>query len=177
MKKRIISFILALVLCICSSSVIFAEEDSAYSIISPYTSSEGVAYGDNLLVSVRVSENTALRFTLYTYPGFTGADSLADIPAMAFTESKQLYASEDFEKRESINYYTKQLNNIKPGLYSLKIDMVDDNGELSNTYSKYFIVQPNSSRTATAIYESKPSSKVLFFQSVFKSLFGSAAEE
>lgn len=177
MKRKIFSIILALILCICSSSAVFAVDDSAYSIISPHTSSEGIAYGDNLLISVKVSENTALRFTLYSYPNYTGEDSLSDIPAIAFTEKEQMSVPEDFEKRESINFYTKQLNNIKPGLYSLKIDMINDDGELYNTYSKYFIVKPNASKTTTAIYESQPSGKVLFFQSVFKSLFGSSAEE
>lgn len=156
----------------------FAQDASDnYSIISPYTSENGVAYGDNLLISVKVKENTSLCLTVFSYPNYTSADSLAMIPAVSFTVEEQLGDAEVYQKKERMGFYTKQLNDIKPGLYSLKIDVLDDNGNVIDTYNKYFIAKPNASKTTTTIYESKPSNKVLFFQGVFKSLFGSATEE
>lgn len=176
--RKILAVLLALILCISSSVMVFAQgEPDEYSIISPYTSTEGVAYGDNLLISVKVDKNTALRFTVLNYPNYTSADSLSMIPAISFTVEDQVGLSEDYQKRERIGFYTRQLNDIEPGLYSLKVDTLDENGNITDTYSKYFIVKPNASKTTTTIYESQPSNKVLFFQSVFKSLFGSSAEE
>lgn len=176
--RKILSVLIALILCISSFVMVFAQDDfEEFSVISPHTSAEGVAYGDNLLVSVKIDENTALRFTVFSYPNYNSADSLSMIPAISFTEKEQVGLPEDYQKRERIGFYTKQLNDIKPGLYSLDIDILDESGNIIDTYSKYFIVKPNASKTATTIYESQPSNKVLFFQSVFKSLFGSAAEE
>ena len=176
--RKILSVLIALILWISSSVMAFAQDShDDYSIISPYTSDEGVAYGDNLLISVKVDEGTALRFTVFSYPNYTSADSLSMVPAISFTVEEQIGISEDYEKRDRIGFYTKQLNDIEPGLYSLKVDSLDGNGNITDTYSKYFIVKPNASKTTTTIYESQPSNKVLFFQSVFKSLFGSAAEE
>ncbi|MBE6020165.1 MAG: hypothetical protein IJC41_00335 [Firmicutes bacterium] len=176
--RKFISVLIALILCISSSVMVFGQNSlDDYSIISPYTSDEGVAYGDNLLISVKVDAGTALSFTVLSYPNYTSADSLSMVPAISFTVEEPVGISENYEKRDRIGFYTRQLNDIEPGLYALRVDSLDGNGNITDTYSKYFIVKPNASKTTTTIYESQPSNKVLFFQSVFKSLFGSTAEE
>ncbi len=173
MRRKICLILMILVLCICSFSVSFAD-DSTYSIISPQTNTDGIVYCDNLLVSVKVSEGSALRFTLYSYPNYSSAASIAEVPAVAFTLKEQVGIPDVFLTEDNINFYTKQINNIEPGLYSLKVDILE-NGNAVSSYSKYFIAKPSASKLVNnSVYESQPSSKVLFFQSVFKSLFGSS---
>lgn len=174
MRRKIFSILMILVLCICSFSASFAD-DSTYSIISPQTNPDGIVYCDNLLVSVKVSEDSTLRFTLYSYPNYSSVASISEVPAVAFTLKEQVGIPEVFQTEGNINFYTKQISDIEPGLYSLKVDILDENSNTVSSYSKYFIAKPTASKLVNnSVYESQPSSKVLFFQSVFKSLFGSS---
>ncbi len=145
---------------LCSSIPVLASAQDNYTIISPNTGHNGIIYCDNLL------------FSLYDYPNYSDSDSLSEVPALAFTEKELSKLSDDFKNTDQIFFYTKQIKNIKPGLYSLQIDILDDNNIITDTYNKYFIVKPNSTKLSSTIYQSKPSKKVMFFQKVFKNLFG-----
>lgn len=178
MNKKIISVIMAVLLTVFSYSAVFAMETNTYNIINPQTASDGVTYSDNLFISVKVAENTRMRFTLHFYPNCTQASTLNDVPAAAFTVREQKGLTETFNGSDHISFYTRQVKNIEPGLYSLKIEVLDDNKNILSGETRYFLVKPNAAKMAnSSIYESAPSGKVLFFQSVFKSLFGSASED
>lgn len=173
MKKKIFALVLTLVLCLCSFSAVIAGEDDSYSIISPQTSESGITYCDNLLISVKSTENTALRFTLYSYPNYTPVDSLDLVPAAVFNVRSQVGASEDFAGGEGVRFYTRQVNDIEAGMYGLKIETLDEEGALVSVSQKYFIIQSSEAKDSATVYESQSStSRVMFFQNVFRNLFG-----
>ena len=172
-KKTLLALVLALLLCLSSATVIFAADDDAYSVISPQTSETGITYCDNLLISVKSTENTALRFTLYSYPNYTKVSSLDLVPASVFNVRSQAGPSEDFTGGEGVSFYTRQVNDIQPGMYGLKIEKFDEEGNVASVNQKYFIIESSSSKDSAAIYESQSSaSRVMFIQNVFRSLFG-----
>lgn len=146
--------------------------NTPYSIVSPQVNSDGIVYSDNLLISIKAEANTSLLITTYNYPGYNGTDSFANVPATALTVKKMVGEEEKYAKSEKVGLYSKQLKDIKPGLYSIKVDVLDDEGQETSSYSKYFLVKSNADKVEPTIYQSQPSSKVLFFQSVFRSLFG-----
>ena len=173
MKKKLFALALALILCLCSTAAVFAADDTAYNIISPQTSEAGITYCDNLLISVKATENTALRFTLYSYPNYTPVESLDLVPASVFNVRTQTGPSEDFIGQDGVNFYTRQVNDIEAGMYGLKIEQFDPEGSLVSVHQKYFIIQSSDAKDSAAIYESQTAiSRVMFFQNVFRSLFG-----
>ena len=172
-KKKILALVLALVLCFSATSFIFAAEDDSYTVISPQTSESGITYCDNLLISVKTTDNTALRFTLYSYPNYTKVSSLDLVPASVFNVRSQFGASEDFAGGEGVSFYTRQVNDIEPGMYGLKIEKFDQENNVVSVNQKYFIVESSSSKDSAAIYDSQTSvGRVMFFQNVFRNLFG-----
>ena len=173
MKKTLIALVLALLLCLCSATAIFAAEDSSYTVISPQTSETGISYCDNLLISVKTMDNTPLRFTLYSYPNYTKTSSIDLVPASVFNVRSQFGSSEDFTGGEGVSFYTRQVNDIEPGMYGLKIEKFDQENNLISVNQKYFIIESSSSKDSAAIYDSQTSvGRVMFFQNVFRSLFG-----
>ena len=173
MKKTLIALVLALLLCLCSATAIFAAEDSSYTVISPQTSDTGITYCDNLLISVKTTENTALRFTLYSYPNYTSVKSIDLVPASVFNVRSQFGPSEDFSGGDGVSFYTRQVNNIDAGMYGLKIEKFDEEGNVISVNQKYFIIESSASKDSAAIYESQSSAnRVMFFQNVFRNLFG-----
>ena len=173
MKKKILALALTLLLCFSFTTAVFAAGDDAYTIISPQTSESAINYCDNLLISVKTTEDTALRFTLYSYPNYTPVNSIDLVPASVFNVRSQVGPSEDFVSGEGVNFYTRQVNEIDAGMYGLKIEQFDGEGTLVSTNQKYFIIQSSASKDSATIYESTTAvSRVMFFQNVFRSLFG-----
>jgi len=177
LTKKIISIILTVFLILSSNAAVYAMEKNTYRIINPQTASDGITYSDNLFISVKVAENTPMRFTLYFYPNCSQVATLNDVPAAAFTVREQKGLTETFAGSDHIGFYTRQVKKTEPGLYSLKAEVMDESNNIITNETIYFLVKSNASKMAnSSIYESTPSGKVLFFQSVFKSLFGSASE-
>lgn len=174
-KKRLLAAFLCVFLLISIfPAAAFAQDGYNYSIISPKVSENGMSYSDNLLISVRVEPGQTLRFTLYNFPAYTDVDSLDMVSARVFTKKTQTGTSDYYSAKSGLSFYVKRINDITPGLYDLVIETLDENGSAIEVYNRYFIAQPSASRQPMTIYQTRPSGRVLFFQGVFKSIFGTA---
>ncbi len=171
MKKRIASIVLAIFLCFSCTLSVFADNYS-YTIISPRVSTSGVTYCDNLLVSIKVAQNQSIRVTLYNYPKFSANGTLTSITADTLSQKKAATASSTFKSGNQINFFTSQVNNIAPGLYSIKVDVLNANGTVASSENNYFIVKSAGSAGSSNLFETQPSTTMQFFQGLFKSLFG-----
>lgn len=161
-----------------SSESVFASESKNYKVISPVISQQtGKAFFDNMLVSVRVEPERTLRITLYNYPDYTAVDSIDLVPAATFIRKKQYGASYYYSAHPKLSFFTKRITNMKHGLYSLHIETLDETGAAFESTDTFFIAMPSSSKEPVTIYQSTPSGRVLFFQKVFKNIFGSTVNE
>lgn len=171
MKKRITSIMLALLLCLSCTGFVFADNYS-YTIISPRVSTSGITYCDNLLVSIKVAQNKTIRVTLYKYPKFAADGTLTSITTDTLSQKTAASATSTFRSGNQINFYTTQVNHITPGLYSIKVDVLNSNGSVASSENNYFIVKATSSMSSANLFETQPSTTMQFFQGLFKGLFG-----
>lgn len=175
LKKRIIAALVCVLLVISMlPAAVFGQDGVNYSVISPKISENGMTYSDNLLISVRVEPGQTLRFTLYNFPSYTNADSVDMVPSRVFNRKTQTGTSDYYSAKQKLSFYVKRIDDISPGLYDLVIETLDENGDAMDVCNKKFIVQPSAARKPMTIYQTRPSGRVLFFQGVFKSIFGTA---
>ncbi len=155
-----------------------AAESKNFKVISPVISqSTGMAYSDNLFISIRVEPERTVQITLYNYPDFKGAESLEMVPATSFIKKKQVGDSYYYSAHPRLSFFTKRINKIKSGLYSLRVETLDEKGQPFETVDTYFIAMPSSSKDPVTINKTTPSTRVIFFQKVFKNIFGSTVND
>ena len=183
MHRRIIAMILILIMVFGTSSV-FAAADPAVTIVNPSASS--TIYSDNLLVSVKVAKPATIRVNVYrvmkpatvaggsptaisieTYQKNLKADAASKISltrVQAMAPVTQTYTA-------SLSFYTKKLENIKPGVYIIKVDTIDSAGRA--LYSSEIYVGVKSKDESAAVFDSNQSGTMQFFKTVLKGIFGS----
>ena len=171
MKKKLTSLLIVLLLCFACTASVFADSYS-YTIISPQVSTSGVTYCDNLLISIKVAQNKSIAVELFKYPKFGTGDTLSTITTDTLSEKTSVTPRSTFRSGSQINFYTNQLNEISPGLYSLKVDVLDSSGNVVSSENNFFIVKSAGEMQHTNLFETQPSTTMQFFQNLFRGLFG-----
>ena len=222
--KRIIAFVLTIVMLACSFS--FAADPTA-SIVSPAANS--VFASDSLLVSVKLNNPCTVRITVYeekikvvdvnaTASAISGAAVTAPaISAAAITETAitvpaingedaefATYASVSYKSvdttsfeaidfvsnpalstyvdkiylnpvtytsTEKIGFYTKQLTGVKPGLYKIKVQVLDEKGKVTETVSSLIAIKAKPVVDEKVVFEQKQTGAIKVLQNLLKSIF------
>jgi hypothetical protein len=177
MKKRVMALVMIIAL-LSGTVFVSGASDPAISIISPVET----VYGDNLLVSVKMTAPKTIKVSVYEEKQKVG-DTLVSIdPAATAKEdlseitiiSVSIMTPETFAGSGSLQFYNKQLNEITPGLYRIKVDTVDINGVAVASTSTRVAVMPKDSETKedNTIFQSQQSGALQWVQNILKSIFG-----
>lgn len=127
--------------------------------------------------------------TTAVVPVIPAADETAAVPAVAATTDKQVNATgsgvttsfvsevvmapETFTSTNTMSFYTKQLNNVTPGLYKVKVDTIDAEGNVLYSTENLVVVKGVISEAEkTDLFESNQSGISQFVQNLLKSIFG-----
>ena len=192
--KRVLAFVLTLVML--SASWAFA---AAPSIISPAENS--IITSDSLLISVKFTEEVTAKITVYqevikesvvmtsgsavngtltTYSSIKYNDidtkdfeleDLAAVPRMEGLTNKVYVSTQEYTNTEEVGFYTKQLTNVKPGVYKIVVKTYDKNGKAVSTTNRYIAVKEKL-QEESIVFETKQSSNPLkLIQNLFKSIF------
>ncbi len=70
-----------------------------------------------------------------------------------------------------VSFYTKQLSDITPGLYRVRVERLGENDSILETQSSFVAVQKKAEESKTNLFETKQTSAVRAIQNVLKSLF------
>ena len=178
---------------ICAS----AASDPAVTIISP--ASETVVCSDSLLISVKITKPETIKVYLYEEKQVAGdklisvdvnnlealqtaADAAASTQATASVTasgvttsfvSQEIMIPETFTSTNTLSFYTKQINNVTPGLYKLKVDTVDTDGKVLYSSQNLVVVKGVASETEKSdLFESNQSGISQFLQNLLKTIFG-----
>lgn len=180
MKKYIVSIIIILTMLL-SATTVYAASDPAVIIVNPVTNS--TVYSNNLLVSVKISKPKTIRLTVYEEKQLVNgtlsavnvnrlATSNGTISKASFTSS-QIGLSEQFTSTNNLSFYTKQVNNVSPGLYRIKVDTLDNTGKEIFSSENYVAVREKPTTTNDAkIFDTPQSGTLQLLQNILKTIFG-----
>lgn len=87
--------------------------------------------------------------------------------------SEEIMAPETFTTTNTLSFYTKQLNDVTPGLYKVKVDTIDAEGKVLYSTENLVVVKGVANETEkTDLFETNQSGISQFLQNLLKSIFG-----
>lgn len=180
MKKLLVTLILIMTM-VFSGVTVYATSDSSVVIVNPVARS--TVYSNNLLVSVKITKPQTIRVTVYeeqqVVNGTLSAVNINRLVTSNGTVTKasftprQIGLPEDFTSTNDLSFYTKQVNDVTPGLYRVKVEVLDGAGKVLSTLENHVAVKEKPAETSDAkIFESPQSGTLQLLQNILKSIFG-----
>ena len=163
MKKYIITLVIILTM-MCST--VFANS---------------TIYSNNLLISVKMTQPKSITVKVYEEKQMVNG-SLSSININTLANSKTsmnkssftpvLITTENFSSTKNLSFYTRQINDVNPGLYLIEIDTKDANGKVIYSNNSYFAVKEKAAAVEPNIFETPQSGTLQFLQGLLKTIFG-----
>lgn len=76
-----------------------------------------------------------------------------------------------YTSTEKIGFYTKQLTGVKPGLYKIKVQVLDKKGNVTETVSSLIAIKAKPVVEEKVVFEQKQTGAIKVLQNLLKSLF------
>lgn len=170
--------IIALMLCLLlmTGTVSFAA-----SVVSPTANS--IVYSDSILVSVKVTDKSPIRVTVYEEKQKDSAGNLvsADVADMTSSDLSSLdlkkytdsvfSAAATYTNTGDVGFYTKQLSNVKPGLYRVKVETLGENEAVVSTINSLVAVKQKAEKQDQNIFQNQTTTALQFIQNLIKKVF------
>lgn len=179
MKKFVV--VLMVVLSLLFSTVTAnAAADPNVMLVNPAPLS--TVYSNNLLISVKLTQPKKIKVTLYEQMQIVnGTPTAVNINTLTISNGSvnsgnlkpyQKGIPGEFTSTNNLSFYTKQVSDLKPGLYQIKIDTIDASGNPIYSSSSYFAVKEKTEEADTKIFETPQSGTMQFLQNLLKTIFG-----
>lgn len=186
--KKAMSLILTLML-ILSTVVSAAASDPAVTIISP--ASETIVSSDSLLISVKITRPSTIRVGVYEekqikgdqqvsvdvnnlealQAAAKGASATSKVGSSLKFVSRDVMAPETFTSGNTLSFYTKQINDVTPGLYKVRVETVDGKGKVLYVTQNLVAVK-GVEKGKSDLFEANQSGVSQFLQNLLKTIFG-----
>lgn len=184
--RKGIALLVALLLMFVSTSVVFAASNPSVTTVNPISAS--TLYSDNLLISVKLTEPMTVKASVsqvYKVVNGTNAAITAEEYAeylkakAAGTEpktevAKVSYVSLDsFTSTNNLSFYTKKLENVKPGIYDVNINTLGADGKAIYNNWSYVIIKAKEENPADpAVFENNQSGTAQILKNLLQNIFG-----
>lgn len=182
MKKLITVFVVILTM-LFTTVIASAASDTAVTIVNPVN--ESLVYSDSLLVSVKVTQPKTIRvFVSEKKQTVDGEDVSIDVTKLMTgsvttaaellknAKNVQVCDSEKFACANNLSFFTKQVNNLDPGVYEIQVDTLNNAGE--KTYSSTSLVAmmgKQATEDQSKIIDTAQNGTLNFFKDLIKNLF------
>lgn len=177
MKKRTIMSILLIAMLMINISIVSAASDPDVTIVSP---SQSIT-GSNLLVSVKITGSKTIKVYLYEEKEKVGDNLVSIDPATISAESlssKTYYSvsimtPETYEATGTLQFYNKQISDVKPGLYKIKVEVLDKAKTVTASSVLRTLVMQKDKEPASGneIFQSQQTGALQWVQNLLKSIF------
>lgn len=178
--RKLIAVLTVLLSLLCGTVVASAAADPDVILVNP--ASNSTVYSSNLLISVKLTQPKKIKVFVYeekqivngTYSAVnvnTLTTSNGAVDATSFT-SVLISGPSDFTSSSNLSFYTKQVNGLKPGLYKIKIETLDAEGNAAYSSSSHVAIKEKTEETEAKIFETPQSGTMQFLQTLLKSIFG-----
>lgn len=181
MRKFMVVMIVALSLLMSSAVSYAAAANPSVVIVNPNADSE--IYSNNLLISVKITEPMTIRVEVYEQKqeinGVTTSIDVSNISADnngltsgAKTKDVPVLSSITYPCNNNLSFFTKQINEVTPGIYRIAVHTVDSSGAVLYTNNRRVIVKEKAENGDGKVFE-EPQGTKQWIQNLFKSIFGS----
>ncbi|PKM84716.1 MAG: hypothetical protein CVU86_06120 [Firmicutes bacterium HGW-Firmicutes-11] len=174
MRKSVLALI---VLAVLLFGTVFASAatDPDVTIVSPGET----VYGSNLLVSIKMTAPKKIKVYLFEEKEKVG-DTLVSIDPSAggslenkTLQSVSVIVPETYTGTGNLQFFNKQITDLNPGLYRIKVDTLDTAGAMTaSSSSRFLMMEAASAPTSTEIFQTQPSGALQWVQNLLKTLFG-----
>ena len=115
MRKYMLAIIFVLLLSL-NASFVFASSNPDVVIVNPVTGT--TVYSENLLVSVKVTAPTSIKVSVTQESKTVNGD-------VTTVTSSAIGTTDSFTSTTNLSFYTKKVENVKPGDYKITVNTVD----------------------------------------------------
>ncbi len=170
-KKRIVAFLLILVMVLGSAVCAFAADaDPNITIVNPVQGTPVTS--SNLLISVKLTKRETIVVNVLKETSVTRTVTSADGTATQEKTIKleSIFVSEQFVPTSDLSFYTKKLENVAVGDYVVRVDTLDSSGKVIYETTRKVSVKE---KTETEdVFTKENTGMNNFLQSLLKSIFG-----
>ena len=198
MKRAKLIAIMLIFMMMFSTVFASAASDPNVTIVSPAV--ESVVNSDSLLISLKITKPETIKVSVFEEKQLVGEElksvdvnnietlqaATTATASSVTTEgvavasgvtakfvSKEVMVPETFTSTNTLSFYTKQLNNVTPGLYKVKVDTIDAEGKVLYSTENLVVVKGVASEAEkTDLFENTQSGISQFLQNLLKSIFG-----
>lgn len=179
MKKLIAAMTVILVL-LFSTVFSSAAEDPSVVLVNPVSNS--TIYSSNLLISVKLTQPKTIKVSVFVAKqivnGTTSAVSVSSISVTQAALNSANYTDTpvmepvQFVSTNNLSFYTKQVNDLKPGLYKVQVDTLDGAGKAVYTSSSYVAIKEKVETAEAKIIDTPQTGTMQFLQNLLQTIFG-----
>ncbi len=178
MRKLLTTLIVVLSL-LCGTIVANAAADPNVVLVNPAPNSN--VYSSNLLISVKLTQPKTIRVMVYEEKQMVnGTLSAVNVNTLTMTNgaingggfsSSPVMLPATFTSNNNLSFFTRQVNNLKPGLFRIQIDTLDSAGKPVFTNNSYVVVKEKVQEEAK-VFDTPQSGTMQFLQNLLKTIFG-----
>ena len=178
MRKIIVVLTVVLTL-LCSTVFASAAEDPSVVLVNPATNS--IIYSSSLLISVKITQPKTIRVSVFEEKQIVnGTYSAVNINTLTTSNGSIKNANltpvikmgpTEFNSKNNLSFYTKQINNLNPGLYLIQIETMEG-GKVAYTNNRYVVVKEKTEEAEAKVFETPQSGTMQFLQNLLKNIFG-----
>ena len=145
------------------------SEDNVASYAVAETSS-GAALTEADIKEVRVSTYASVLYKSVDTTSFEAIDFVSN-PALATYVDRVYINPVTYTSTENIGFYTQQISGVKPGLYKISVQVLDEEGKVTETTSSYIAVKEKPAAEEKVVFEQKQTGALKIIQNLLKTLF------
>lgn len=177
MKKPLVAIFIIIAMLMFNMAFVSAAADPAVTIVSPAQT----VSGSNLLVSVKITAPKTIKVYVYEEKEKVGDELISIDPAAVTAESlssKTFYSvsimtPETYEGTGTLQFYNKQISDVTPGLYRIKVEILDKSNNVTASSVLRTLVMQKDKEPADGneIFQSQQSGALQWVQNLIKSIF------
>lgn len=183
MRKYIIAVILIMTM-LFSTSVCFASQDPAVTIVNPTVNS--TIYSTNLLISIKVTQPKTIRVkvteekkkvndVLYatTIDEIQKAEAaIAEGKSAATIVSVPVGVPDTYTSVNNLSFYTKTFEKVTPGAFRIRVETLYGGQVIHASESLVMMKEKQVAATDANIFNTSQSGATQFLQNLLKTIFG-----
>ncbi|MCL1982085.1 MAG: hypothetical protein FWG53_03195 [Clostridiales bacterium] len=159
-----------------STQAVHAAPNPNITIVNPVSGS--TIYSDNLLVSVKIATASAIKVSVtQEYKVVNGENTTVTLEEYQKTDKSELASvafgtTESFVSTNALSFYTKKVENVKPGVYKITVRTVDAEDKVIFTNSNPVEIKAKEESAGdSAAAESPASGPAQFLKGLLKIIF------